>query len=141
MPETMPIPTELLAPITERLSPGGEPGNADDAAQVWQCLFAKFRPLIGPLSTNLLFARTLLGHAGAFPWLAALPGLDGAQDAHQTFAAFLRHLRDQPPEQIVAVNRALVTDYAAALAELIGERLASRFLVAAFAPGDAHKNI
>jgi len=40
----------------------------------------------------------------------------------------------------VAVNRKLVTAYATALADLIGERLATRFLHAAFAPDDAHKN-
>lgn len=137
----MPIPTELLALITDRLSPGGTHGNADDAVQVWQRLFAKFRPLIGPLSTDLLFTRTLFGHRQDFPWLQDLAGLDGSDDGNQTFGAFVRRLHEQSPEDIVAVNRALVSAYAAELADLIGERLASRFLHAAFAPGDAQKNI
>lgn len=126
--------------ITDHLSPDGKPGSADDAAQVWERLFAKFRPLIGPLSTDLLFARTLFVHIREFPWLDGLPGLDGSQDAHEAFGAFVRRLHEQPPEDIVTVHRRLVTAYTTVLADLIGERLATRFLHAAFAPGDAHKN-
>ncbi|QOY93826.1 hypothetical protein IM543_20170 [Massilia sp. UMI-21] len=137
----MPISTELLALITDRLSPNGRPGNADAADQVWQCMFAKFRPLVGPLSTHLLFDRSLLGHARNVPWLQDLAGLDDSHDAHATFGAFMRRLHEQPPEEVVAVNRVLLRTYVAELAELIGERLASRFLHAAFAPNDTHKNI
>lgn len=140
-PNTMPISPELLALITDRLSPNGKPGNADDAVQVWQRMFAKFRPLIGPLSTHLLFNRTLFSHAPDFPWLQDLAGLDGSHDANAAFGAFMRRLHEQAPEQIVAVNRVLLGTYAAELAELIGERLAGRFLHAAFAPNDVHKNI
>lgn len=136
----MQIPTELLALITDRLSPGGKPGSAEDAIQVWQRVFAKFRPLIGPLSTDLLFVRALFCHDRDFPWLRELGGLDGSYDGHEVFGAFVRRLDEQPPEDIVAVNRALVATYAAELADLIGDRLAGRFLHAAFAPADAHKN-
>lgn len=132
----MPLSTELLATITDQLSPGGKPGTAEDAAHVWRRLFAKFRPLLGPLSTDLLFIRILFEHGKDHPWLreaaAAQPG-----EAH---ALFLRHLQDQAPGEVVAVNRALVTTYVTELADLIGERLASRFLHAAFAPGGAQTN-
>lgn len=132
----MPIPTELLATITDHLSPGGKPGNANDAARLWQRLFAKFRPLLGPLSTETLFLRTLFEHSVDFPWLqeaaASLPG--------EGFALFLRRLEDQAPQQVVAVNRILVTSYTRELADLIGDRLASHFLQAAFAHGDINKN-
>ena len=124
----------------ERLTPDGEPG-ASDAVQVWQRLFTKFRPLIGPLSNHLLFDRLLFEHSAEFPWLESLAGPDGSDDPDEAFSAFVHRLREQPPEVIVSANRKLVTAYVTALVDLIGERLATRFLHAAFAPGDAHKNI
>ncbi len=137
----MPIPNALPALITERLHPGGRPGTADDAIALWQSMFAKFRPLLGPLSTDLLFVRTLFGHSREFPWLGELAGLDGSHDAREAFGAFVDRMYGRAPEEIVAVNHRLLTAYAAEIVDLIGERLATRFLHAALAPADAPKNI
>jgi len=132
----MPLTPELLAIITDHLGPAGKPGNADGAAWVWQRLFATFRPLLGPLSTETLFVRTLFGHGGEVHWLREA----AASPPGEAFALFLRRLQEQAPEEIVTVNRALLLTYATELADLIGDRLASRFLHAAFAPDTAHKD-
>jgi hypothetical protein len=136
----MPPLTELLATIMNRLRPGGEPGNAADAVQVWNTLQAKFGLLLGPLSTDLLFVRTLSEHAREFPWLdaCASPSMDKPRGAFDAFALCLEKLE---PADIVAVNQVLLTDYIAYLSDLIGERLVTRFLDSAFPSGATDKNI
>jgi hypothetical protein len=134
----MPSLTELLATITDRLRPGGEPGNADDAVQVWNTVQARFAPLLGPMSTDLLFVRTLSEHAREFPWLEACATHDKPRDA---FDAFVQCLGTQAPADIVAANQTLLTSYVAHLSELIGERLVARFLGSAFPSGATDKNI
>jgi hypothetical protein len=134
----MPIPNELLATIADRLQPGGKPGNAAaDAIEVWNSLYAKFSPLLGPLSTELLFVRTLSEHARDFPWLAHCATPDNAHDA---FGEFTRCLDEQPAEDIVAANQVLLETYITQLTGLIGERLAVRFLDTALRPNGADKN-
>jgi hypothetical protein len=132
----MPIPTELFATMTGRLAPAGRPGMAMDAIVVWRALFKKFAPLIGPLSTELMFARTLAAHEVAFPWLPqAVPGAP-----RPVFEEFERSLDSRTPDEIAVVNRALLATYTTALAELIGPGLATRFLQAAF-PHDESSDI
>lgn len=133
----MPIPTELLASITDRLSPGGKPGNAADALRVWNRLYAKFSPLLGPLSTELLFVRTLHEHADSFPWLARCALPDKSGDA---LGAFTLCLDGQAPADIVAANSVLLATYIAELSDLIGDRLSAQFLRAAFSPDEDNKN-
>ncbi|SFC35168.1 hypothetical protein [Massilia yuzhufengensis] len=128
----MPIPNELLATITERLSPGGTPGTAADAVRAWNRVFAKFSPLLGPLSTQLLFVRTLSEHAGSFSWLSHCATPDKSGDA---FGAFTLCLDTRAPEEIVAANQVLLATYIAELSALIGDRLVIQFLRAAFMPG------
>lgn len=122
----MPIPTELFATMTERLVPGNGAGTAIDAIVVWRAVFKKLGPLIGPLSTELLFARTLASHESAFPWLPqAAPGA-----TRSVFADFERCLDGRPFDEVAAVNRALLSSYTEVLASLIGAGLTVRFLEA-----------
>lgn len=130
----MPIPTELFATIMERITPDNA---AADSLQVWQALFDKFTPLLGPLSVELLFGRALTLNRTVFPWLP-----QGGADASQTeFAAFGQLLGDLSREDVIAVNRALLASYTTVLAGLIGMRLATVLLQATFAPADANKNM
>lgn len=133
----MPTSTELLAHITRNLDAERGPALAGDAAAIWQALDGRFAPLLGPLSTELLFLRSLDANASAFPWLpaATIPGVGKAP-----FADFERSLALQPPEQVLAANRALLANWLAGLTRLIGARLAERFLLALFPEPDAHKN-
>ncbi len=130
----MPIPTELLDTILDRLAPNGDPPTPDDAIDVWARLFARFRPLLGPLSTQLLFARALALHESAIPWL---PQATTPDQTRQAFDLFARALDGRQPEDVLAANRALLASYATQLAELIGTRLATQFLRSAFPPDDA----
>lgn len=137
-PNAMPTPNALPASITDRLRPGGQPGNAADAVRVWNALYARFSPLLGPLSTELLFVRALSEHAHAFPWLAQCASPATPRDA---FDAFTRCLDDHAPADIVAVNQALLATYIEQMSGLIGERLTARFLDSAFPPDGADKHI
>lgn len=124
----MAIPTELLMQITSRLAPNGGPATAQDALGVWATLFGKLGPLLGPLSNELLFARSMTRRQPGFPWLPRLePGAEST-----AFAGFVPCLHGRSPEEIVAVNRALLETYTTALADLIGGQLATRLLSAAF---------
>ena len=130
----MPIPTELLSAITDRLTPHGGPATADDAITVWRCIFSRFNPLIGPMSTQALFARALALHQPAFPWL---PQALTPDQARQAFASFALALGGQQADALLAANRALLDTFSTELAELIGARLATQFLRSAFPPDDA----
>lgn len=130
----MPIPTELLAAMTDRLTPNGGPATADDATRVWSRVFSRFNPLIGPVSTQALFARTLALHQHAFPWLPQAPA---PNQAPRAFDAFALALDGQQADALLAANRALLVTYSTELAELIGARLATQFLRSAFPPDDA----
>ena len=130
----MPIPTELLTAMTDRLTPNGGPSTADAAARVWSRIFARFNPLIGPVSTQALFARALALHQEAFPWL---PQALTPEQARQAFASFALALDAQQADALLAANRALLDTFSTELAELIGARLATQFLRSAFPPDDA----
>jgi hypothetical protein len=131
----MPIPTALFETMTGHLNGTDGAAPAMRAAEVWHRLFKKFRPLLGPLSTDLLFERTLIRHASTFPWLPQPPLPAG--EPGSLFRDFLRSLDGRDSESIAAVNRALLGTYTDLLADLIGEGLATRFLRAAFPP-DTH---
>lgn len=126
----MQIPTELFATIMERIAPDSA---AEDSLRVWQALFDKFAPLLGPLSVELLFTRALTLNKGAFPWLPETPD--------EAFGAFGQLLAGQTADDIIAVNRALLATYTTTLAGLIGMRLATSLLQSAFPTADANKNI
>lgn len=130
----MPIPTELLATIMERLTPDGAPASVANAAGAWARMFARFDPLLGPLSTQLLFARTLALHEMEFPWL---PQATTPEQQRQAFALFAAALDGRQADDVLAVNRALLTSFTTQLGELIGVRLATQFLRSAFVPDDA----
>lgn len=131
----MPIPTELFATIMERLDAKSASDAAAEGTRLWQTLFEKFSPLIGPLGAQLLFMRSLATHEAVFPWLPRI-----APTSVQTaFPEFERSLEGRSAEEIVAVNRALASTYTTILSELIGVRLAARFLGAAFVDDDTDK--
>lgn len=132
--------TELLATITDRLRPGGEPGNAAGAVQIWNTLQARFASLLGPLSTDLLFVRTLSEHAQDFPWLEACATLV-SDKPRIAFDAFVLCLDKLAPADIAAVNQVLLTSYIAQLSDLIGDSLVTRLLHTAFPSGAAVRNI
>ncbi|UVW28111.1 hypothetical protein [Massilia sp. H6] len=120
--------------MTERLSPNGGPATADAAVKVWHCVFSRFNPLIGPVSTQALFARALALHQHAFPWL---PQALTPEQSRQAFDIFAGTLVGQPADALLAANRALLETYSTELADLIGTRLATQFLRSAFPPDDA----
>ncbi|QOL51512.1 hypothetical protein [Massilia litorea] len=107
-----------------------------DAIVVWRALFKKFGPLIGPLSTELLFARSLAAHENTFPWLPQ--AVSGA--LRPLFEEFERCLDNRTPEEIVAANTALLATYTTGLNELIGAGLVTRFLQATFPHDESNKN-
>lgn len=133
----MPIPTELFATLMGRLAADNTAESAPEAIRLWQTLFRKFSPLIGPLSAELLFVRSLAAHEAAFPWLPHVkPGA-----TRTAFAEFERSLDGRSAEEIVAANHALLETYITVLADLIGVRLATKFLGTAFAEDDTNKKI
>lgn len=129
----MPIPPDLLATITAPL----EAGTPDGVIRVWQGLSNKLDPLLGALSNQLLFVRSLDAHRDEFPWLpptVTLPEREAAFDAYQ------RLLPGLEPQVLVRVNRVLLSTYTDALCELIGATLCTRFLRSAFPGPTADKN-
>lgn len=130
----MPIPTELLVKVSGRLTPANGPATAEAALRLWTALFGTLGPLLGPLSTELMFARSLASRQPAFPWLPRLER--GAE--HAAFASFSPGLVDRAPDDILTVNLALLETYLSALADLIGVQLASRVLHGAFPDDDAN---
>jgi hypothetical protein len=133
----MPIPTELFAKIMGSVPPNNVTESGATAIRVWQTLFHKFAPLLGPLSADLLFARSLSEQRAAFSWLPHIP-----PDAPDTaFAAFERTLDTRSTEDIVAANRAMLSTYITLLTELIGVGLTTNFLDAAFVHENTNKNI
>lgn len=125
----MSIPHELLATINRRLDPSRGPAVVDDAIGLWHALIIKFRPLLGPLSTELLLVRALEANEAAFPWLQCAHERDVAQPP---FDALRRCLAQRTPEEIADANRAICTAFIERLVGLIGVRLATRFLHSAF---------
>lgn len=124
----MPIPNKLFATIMAHMA-AASPSEARCAAiRVWHILFRTLGPLLGPLSADLLFARSLAAQEAAFPWLPRI----AAGAAGTAFREFERSLGDRSPNDITAVNRALLSTYTTILSDLIGERLATRFLGGAF---------
>lgn len=121
----MPIPTDLLATITATL----EDGTPDDARRIWRALRAKLDPLLGPMSNQLLFVRSLEAHQADFPWLPPTATL-AAQ--HEVLALFELGLDALAPAELAHANRVLLETYIRALCELIGVALATRFLRSAF---------
>lgn len=126
----MPIPTDLLATITAPL----EGGRPDDARRIWRTLQAKLDPLLGPLSNQLLFARSLEAHQADFPWLPPTATLTAQEVALTVFEHALDALA---PGELVRANRVLLETYTQALCELIGVSLATRFLRSAFPDSSA----
>jgi hypothetical protein len=129
----MPIPPDLLATITAPL----EAGTPDGAIGVWQLLGNKLDPLLGVLSNQLMFARSLDAHRSEFAWLpttVTLPERERAFDEYQ------RLLPGLDPHVLVRVNHALLATYTDALCELIGATLCTRFLRSAFPGSTANKN-
>ncbi|MFC5461372.1 hypothetical protein [Massilia niabensis] len=133
----MPIPTELFATLMGRLATDNAAGSAAEAIRLWQTLFRKFSPLIGPLSAELLFVRSLRAHEAVFPWLPRV----GPGATRTAFSEFERSLDSRTAEDIVAANHALLSTYITALADLIGMRLAVKFLGTAFADDTTNKKI
>lgn len=124
----MPIPNKLFTTIMAHMA-ADSPSEAPAAAmRVWHILFRKFGPLLGPLSADLLFMRSLAAHEAAFPWLPRIaPGAAGT-----ALQEFERSLANRAPDEIMTANRALLATYTTILSDLIGKTLATRFLGGAF---------
>lgn len=133
----MPIPTELFTTIMERLGAQSASEATAEAIRLWHTLFDKFTPLIGPLSAELVFTRSLAAHETVFPWLPRV----APASAQTAFAQFEQSLDGRSVEEIVAANRALLSTYTTVLTDLIGARLAVKFLSAALVDDDTNKNI
>ena len=132
----MPIPTELFATIMAPIAADSSPEPATEAIRVWHTLFRKFSPLLGSLSTELLFARTLAMHASDYPWLPRVaPAV-----ARSAFEEFERSLDARGTEEIVAANRALMASYTTGLVDLIGAGLTTRLLETAFPDNKTNTN-
>lgn len=131
----MPIPTELFATIMAPIA-ADSPQPAAEAIQVWHILFRKFGPLLGSLSTDLLFARSLAMHASDYPWLPQI-----APAAPRTaFPEFERSLDARGAQDIVAANHALLASYTTGLVSLIGAGLTTRLLQTAFPNNKTNTN-
>jgi hypothetical protein len=131
----MPIPTELFMTILGKIAPANDSNAVAAAVGVWHTLFRKIAPLLGPLSADLLFARSLAANEAAFPWLPRI-----AADASWTaFREFERSLENRALDDIVAANRALLSTYMTVLADLIGAGLATRLLGGAFPDVETNK--
>ena len=124
----MPIPTELFTTIMAPIAAESCPQPAAEAIRVWHALFSKFTPLLGPLSTELLFARSLAMHTSHYPWLPRV----APAAARTAFQEFERSLDGRAPQEIVAVNHALLASYTTGLINLIGTGLTTRLLDVAF---------
>ena len=128
----MPLPTDLLATMTATLAAG----TPDDAIRIWLLLRNKLDPLLGALGSELLFVRSLDANRATYPWLPET----GSLPVHQTaFAQFQQRLTELEPPVLARVNQALLATYTDALCELIGLRLTTRFLRAAFPASPAEK--
>jgi len=131
----MPIPTELFATIMAPIA-ADSPDPAAEAIRVWHVLFRRFSPLLGPLSTDLLFARSLAMHASDFPWLPRV----APAAARTAFQEFERSLDAHGAQDIVAANRALLESYTTGLVNLIGAGLTTRLLETAFPDNKTNTN-
>ena len=131
----MPIPTELFATIMAPIA-ADSPEPAADAIRVWHVMFRRISPLLGPLSADLLFARSLAMHASDYPWL---PHIAPAA-ARTAFPEFERSLDARAAQDIVAVNRALLESYTTGLVNLIGAGLTTRLLKTAFPDNKTNTN-
>lgn len=131
----MPIPTELFTTIMAPIA-ADSPEPAAAAIRVWHVLFHRLRPLLGPLSTDLLFARSLSMHASDFPWLPRIA--PAAQ--RMAFEEFERSLEARAAHDVVAANRALLASYTTGLVNLIGTGLTTRLLETAFPDNKTNTN-
>ena len=131
----MPIPTELFATIMAPIA-ADSPDPAAEAIRVWHVLFRRFGPLLGPLSTDLLFARSLAMHASDFPWLPKI----APTAARTAFEEFERSLETRKAQDIVAANHALLASYTTGLVNLIGAGLTTRLLETAFPDNKTNTN-
>lgn len=123
----MPIPTELFATIMAPIA-ADSPEPAAEAIRVWRVLFRRFGALLGPLSTDLLFARSLAMHVSDYPWLPRI----GPTAERTAFPEFERSLDARAAQDIVAANRALLESYTTGLVNLIGAGLTTRLLESVF---------
>jgi hypothetical protein len=131
----MPIPTELFATIMAPIA-ADSPEPAADAIRVWHVIFRRISPLLGPLSADLLFARSLAMHASDYPWLPRV----APAAARTAFPEFERSLDARAAQDIVAANRALLESYTTGLVNLIGAGLATRLLETAFPDNKTNTN-
>jgi hypothetical protein len=132
----MPIPTELFTTIMAPIAADSSPEPATEAIRVWHALFRKFGPLLGPLSTHLLFARSLATLTSDYPWLPRV----APATARTAFEEFERSLEARAAEDIVAANHALLASYTTGLVNLIGAALTTRLLEAAFPDNKTNTN-
>lgn len=135
----MPTRGEERRRILQRILAQNEKSDSPDTAQAvvqqWQTLADKFDPLLGPDGVRLIYVRSLELNKAHFPWLPA------AFSSAPPFDNLRRCFEGRPASDITAVNAALLLTFSNLLTALIGERLTTQLLQAAFAAEDAKGTI
>ena len=96
----------------------------------WEQLTSRLIPLLGPDSVYLIYRRSLDLNKSVFPWL---PMESEIHPFRARFADLRQCLEQQPVDDSLRANFCLLYTFVEVLAALIGERLATDMLRAAFA--------
>jgi hypothetical protein len=121
--------TDLLQAIMKEMPvpvAGSDPSMAEAAVRVWDKVATRFRPVVGPATLALLFARSIDAHRASYPWLA--------KSAEPQALALSFAGRDAA--EVAAATGAVLDSFATHMASLIGARLTYQFLRVAF-PAEA----
>ena len=115
--------TQLLIQETEQSRDANEPAAA--VARVYEQFVYRLAPLIGEVGVQAIFTRSVNLTWAEFPFLT----MDtGAGPGRGVPAQIWMAIRQQEPATGRQASEALLTNFAALLARLIGERLAWRVL-------------
>jgi hypothetical protein len=96
----------------------------------WEQLTSRLTPLLGPDSVYLIYRRSLDLNKAIFPWLP----MDSSNSSFKVRFNELRLcLEEQPVDDSLRANFALLFTFVEVLAALIGESLTTVFLRSAFA--------
>lgn len=132
----MSLNNDLLSAIMRSMDVDRGLATAAGARAIWDRLTRKFTPLLGPGSTSLLFTRSLDANRQQFAWLP--PGEQPG--SNPPFMALETCMAERSPEEIMMSTRALLDTYIDMLTTLIGARLTTQFVHAAFPADDAERN-
>jgi hypothetical protein len=104
------------------------------AGRFWHRIVDKFSPLIGAASVNVLLVRSIQLNIPLFPFLAGIALVPVSTHAlSELEKAFVQ----QPRNEVMAANFAIMQQFFASLAGLIGDRLCGQLLHSTFPDHDA----